>query len=210
MQGRDGKLMAKSLLTRASYYSLAQALAFLIYRRADGLPSSFSAFDVLNEAVRSEDPRARLLAPIARAELLDALTQGKLLAHGIRDGANEHEPILATAWRTIDPLLNSVTIPPNAIGAPGDARARYFEVVINADDVRALWPKRLTVRPASAAREVLTKALDKGIALTTRQIDDLRSKECPNVPRERFRQIARELQGPRPRGRPRSLKNAPK
>lgn len=203
--------MAKSLPARASYYSLPQTLAFLIYRRADGLPTSFSAFDVLNEAVRGEDPRARLLAPIARAELLDALTEAKLLAYGIRDHANEHEPIPATAWRTIDPLLNSITIPPNAIGALGDARARYFEVVVNADDVRALWPKRLTVRPAAAAaHEVLTKALAKGIALTTRQIDELRSKECPDVAREYFRQIARELQGPRLRGRPRSFKNRAK
>lgn len=184
----------------SGYWTLPQSLSWLITGSSD-VNKHASAFDVINNALRAGNAR---LALAARDEMQERLQQGVLVACGVRSSGEAHTDIPRADWLTLTTLLlHHGMVSPAAVSI--DDEVRYWDVRLKVEDVRAMRSAVLSEAKTTVAeaKKVITSAIEqKGAALTMRELNDLRTKECKDFPRDRFREIAIEIQGSRKRGRP--------
>jgi hypothetical protein len=192
----------------SGYWTLPQSLSWLITGSSD-VNKHASAFDVINNALRAGNAR---LALAARDEMQERLQQGVLVACGVRSNGEAHTDIPRADWLTLTTLLlHHGTVPPTAVSIDGEVR--YRDVRLKVEDVRAMRSAVLSkaTTPHAEAKKAIASAIAlKGEALTMRELEDLRRKECEGFPRDLFREIAIEVQGPQKKGRPKGTKNARK
>jgi hypothetical protein len=206
--------MAKQRRTSSTeYYSLPQALTWLVFGRADPTPD-FAPLDVVNAAVRGDEAGIAEQAIAIRDEVQKRLETGRIVAYGVRDGSTQHRPIPQTDWRTIDTLkVFDANISPTAVGMSGDTTSRWFNVVVKVVDLRALR-KRIplsTGRRDEACAAIQKAYEDKGRQLTERDLVELRkTPQLHSLSRDHVRELAIAVQGPRHRGRPTQSKNSRK
>ena len=128
-------------------WTLAQALAWMIYKTPEGVSGADGkeVFDAANETIRRDwiDDATKSAALRRRDELYDRLCDETLTAYGIARGQSEHSQIPALAWHTIDCFYNydgRCEAGPDDAYCSGESTPRYREVFVRPTDVLRLWP----------------------------------------------------------------------
>lgn len=189
-------------------WTLPQSAFWLIYGRLQTTTNS-SVFDVINDAIRAGDAKRALAV---RDDLQSKLIQGDLVAYGLPPQSLTHIVIPATDWLKIDTLLlDHVAIPKDAVGV--DGRLLYREVKLKIKNVKAVWPRVVSLSQTTEHEVqiiILSARAERGTDLTIRALEQLRAEKCAGISRDKFRELAREVQGRKNPGRPMLEKNARK